>query len=231
MRSLPLGLFVLCLIPSLAFAQKRELVDLQRDVANLQDQVRTLQQSESENMGKITALLQQAIDSINKVNTSIAVLDRTISTPVASVGAKVDSMGNDFQSLRVSLDDVSSRLAKLQQGLIDLNNTVKVISAPPAPPPAATGAPGAAAGPPPGMTADSLYANAMRDKDGGNYDIAGQEYSDYVKFYGNSEMAPNAQYYIGEIYYTRKDYDNALKAFDAVSSAIRTITRRWTPCT
>ncbi len=216
MRSLPLGLFVLCLIPSLAFAQKRELVDLQRDVANLQDQVRTLQQSESENMGKITALLQQAIDSINKVNTSIAVLDRTISTPVASVGAKVDSMGNDFQSLRVSLDDVSSRLAKLQQGLIDLNNTVKVISAPPAPPPAATGAPGAAAGPPPGMTADSLYANAMRDKDGGNYDIAGQEYSDYVKFYGNSEMAPNAQYYIGEIYYTRKDYDNALKAFDAV---------------
>lgn len=216
MRSLPLGLFVLCLIPSLAFAQKRELVDLQRDVANLQDQVRTLQQSESENMGKITALLQQAIDSINKVNTSIAVLDRTISTPVASVGAKVDSMGNDFQSMRVSLDDVSSRLAKLQQGLIDLNNTVKVISAPPAPPPAATGAPGAAAGPPPGMTADSLYANAMRDKDGGNYDIAGQEYSDYVKFYGNSEMAPNAQYYIGEIYYTRKDYDNALKAFDAV---------------
>jgi TolA-binding protein len=29
-------------------------------------------------------------------------------------------------------------------------------------------------------------------------------------------MAPNAQYYIGEVLYNRKDYDNALKAFDMV---------------
>jgi TolA-binding protein len=162
--------------------------------------------------------LQQALDGINRMNTSVALLEKSMSGPVANVGAKVDSMANDFQSMRVSLDDVSQKLAKLQQGLIDLNNTVKVISAPPVPPPTAgaSGAQGAAGGPPPGVTSESLYANAMRDKDSGSYDMAQQEYSDYLKFYGNSEMAPNAQYYIGEIYYTRKDYDNALKAFDAV---------------
>jgi tol-pal system protein YbgF len=218
MRALTFGVPVLCLLPGLAFAQKRELIDLQRDVAALQDQVRTLQQTDSENTGKLTALLQQAIDAIEKVNTNIALLDKSLSTPVTTVGTKVDSMAGEFQSMRVSLDDMSSRLAKLQQGLIDLNNTVKVISAPPAPP-TPTPAPGGAAGPggpPPGVTAESLYANAMRDKDGGNYDIAGQEFNDYLKYYSNSEMAPNAQYYIGEIYYTRKDYDNALKAFDAV---------------
>jgi tol-pal system protein YbgF len=215
MRSLPLGLLAFCLVPGLAFAQKREFVDLQRDVAALQDQVRALQQSDSENMGKMTALIQQAIDTINKVNTNIALLDKSLTSPVANVGTKVDSMANEFQSLRVSLDDVSSKLAKLQQGLIDLNNTVKVISAPPAPPAPAGGAQGAA-GPPPGVTSESLYSNAMRDKDSGNYDIAQQEYTDYLKFYSSSEMAPNAQYYIGEIYYTRKDYENALQAFDAV---------------
>jgi TolA-binding protein len=223
MRSVPLGLAVLFLIPGLGLAQKREFVDLQRDVAALQDQVRNLQQSDSENMGKMLALLQQAIDGLNKVNTSVAVLDaqmrdrdKTLAGPVASVGARVDSMAGDFQAMRVSLDDVSTRLAKLQQGLIDLNNTVKVISAPPAPP-AATG-PGAsgASAPPPGVTAEALYASSMRDKDSGNFDMALQEYGDYLKFYGTSDTAPNAQYYIGEIYYTRKDYDNALKAFDAV---------------
>ena len=134
MRSLPLGLLAFTLVPGLAFAQKRDLIDLQRDVAALQDQVRSLQQSDSENMGKIMGLLQQAIDTINKVNTNIALLDKSMSSPVASVGTKVDSMAGEFQAMRVSLDDVSSRLAKLQQGLIDLNNTVKVISAPPAPP-------------------------------------------------------------------------------------------------
>jgi len=217
MRFLPLGLLALSLVPGFAFAQKRDLIDLQRDVAALQDQVRALQQSDSENMGKIMALLQQAIDTINKVNTNIALLDKSMSSPVAAVGTKVDSMAGEFQAMRVSLDDVSSKLAKLQQGLIDLNNTVKVISAPPPPPaPAAGAATGTAGGPPPGVTSESLYANAMRDKDGGNYDIAQQEYMDYLKFYSASEMAPNAQYYVGEIYYTRKDYENALQAFDAV---------------
>ncbi len=216
MRSLPVGLLVLCLIPASTFAQKREFVELQRDVAALQDQVRALQQSNSENMGRLTALLQQAIDSINKVNTNVALLDKSLTNPVAAVGTKVDSMATEFQSLRVSLDDVSAKLAKLQQGLIDLNNTVKVISAPPPPPTPAPGTPGAAGGPPPGMTSESLYANAMRDVGSGRYDIAQQEFSDYLKYYPNSEMAPNAQYYIGEIYYTQKEYDDALKAFDAV---------------
>jgi len=218
-RCLPMGLLAFSLVPGFAFAQKRDLIDLQRDVAALQDQVRSLQQSDSENMGKIMGLLQQAIDTINKVNTNIALLDKSMSGPVASVGTKVDSMAGEFQALRVSLDDVSAKLAKLQQGLIDLNNTVKVISAPPAPPaPAGGGAPqGAAGGPPPaGVTSEALYSNAMRDKDSGNYDIAQQEYMDYLKFYSTSEMAPNAQYYVGEIYYTRKDYANALQAFDAV---------------
>ncbi len=216
-RCLPTGLLVFSLVPGFAFAQKRDLIDLQRDVAALQDQVRALQQSDSENMGKILGLLQQAIDTINKVNTSIALLDKSMASPVAAVGAKVDSMAGEYQSMRVSLDDVSSKLAKIQQGLIDLNNTVKVISAPPAPPaPAGGSAPGTAGGPPPGVTSESLYSNAMRDKDSGNYDIAQQEYLDYLRFYSTSEMAPNAQYYVGEIYYTRKDYENALQAFDAV---------------
>lgn len=224
MRFLRVGLFVLFLIPGFALAQKREYVELQRDIATLQDQVRTLQQSQSENIGRISALLQQAIDSINKVNTTVAVLDaavrdrdKNVAGPLASVGAKVDSMASEFQAMRISIDDLSSRLGKLQQGLIDLNNTVKVISAPPTPPAMTQGAPGSAAGgPPAGVTAEALYANAMRDKDSGSYDMSLQEFGDYLKYYGGSEMAPNAQYYVGEIFYNRKDYDNALKAFDLV---------------
>jgi TolA-binding protein len=113
------------------------------------------------------------------------------------------------------MDDLTSRLGKMQQGLVDLNNTIKVIQAPPSLPPAGgAGSPGAAEGNAP--SAASLYANAMRDKMSGSDDIALQEFNDYVKYYGNTDTAPNAQYYIGEIFYNRKDYDNALKAFDMV---------------
>ncbi len=215
----------LLLIPGIGFAQKREFVELQRDVAALQDQVRSLERSNSENMGRLTGLLQQAIDSINKVSTSIAVLDasirerdKTVAAPMANLGAKVDQMSNEFQGVRVTIDDLSSRLGKLQQNLVDLNNTIKVIQAPPAPPsgPGGSSGPGSASSGAPTVNADTLYSSAMRDKNGGHDDIALQEFNDYLRFYGNTEMAPNAQYYIGEIFYNRKDYENALQAFDMV---------------
>jgi tol-pal system protein YbgF len=66
------------------------------------------------------------------------------------------------------------------------------------------------------MSAEAAYTNAYRDYVGGNYDLAMQEFTDYVKYFNNTQFAPNAQYYIGDIYYKRKDYDNAIQAFDAV---------------
>jgi TolA-binding protein len=208
------------LISPLSFGQKREYVELQRDVATLQDQVRSLERSFNEKMGGLTTLVQQTIDSINKLNTNVAVLDasmrdreKNLATPVTAVGSKVDQMSSEFQAVRVSIDDLTSRLGKLERGLVDLGNTMKVMQAPPSPPP---GAAGAAGGPPQGLSAEDLYANAMRDKNSGNYDMAMAEFNDYLKFYGDTASAPNAQYYLGEIAFNRKDYEGALSAFNLV---------------
>ncbi len=228
MRKFPLAIVLLAALPAASFAQKQEIREVQRDVASLQDQVRGLERTLNENVGRLTAMLQQVSDAVNKVNTNLAVLDATmrdrdknVNAPVASMGTKVDAMANEFQGLRVTMEDMNARLGKLQQSIVDLGNTVKVMQSPPTPPPGAgspTSGPGMAAGgaPPAGMTAEALYANAMRDKDGGAYDSALAEFNDYLRYYGTTDLAPNAQYYIGEIYYNRKDYDNALKAFDTV---------------
>jgi len=208
------------LLPVYAPAQKQEVRELQRDVAVLQDQVRSLERSFNEKVGSMTTLLQQAIDGVNRLNTNMAVLDaalrdreKNLAAPVTSVGAKVDQMSSEFQYLRTTIEDLNGRMGKLERQLIDMNNTLKVIQAPPVAPPA-QGA--AAGGPPPGVSADMLYANALRDKEAGNYDLALEGFNNYLKFYGATESAPNAQYYIGEIEFQRKNYDQALAAFDAV---------------
>ena len=68
----------------------------------------------------------------------------------------------------------------------------------------------------PPLSADATYTNAYRDYIGGKYDLAMQEFSDYLKYFSNTALAPNVQYYIGDIYYKKQDYTNALQNFDAV---------------
>src|SRR5580698_5877031 len=64
--------------PSLTFAASKEIVELSRDVALLQEQVRTLQRSQDEKFSAIQVLVQQALDAANKANTSVALLQNNL---------------------------------------------------------------------------------------------------------------------------------------------------------
>jgi len=135
-------------------------------------------------------------------------------------------MGTDFRALRESVDDLSSRMQKLQAQINDLSNTLKVMQNPPTPPPAATGDPnnpagnppaaGAAAAPPPGMNARQVYDQAQRDRSSGQFDLAMQGFDAYIKYFPAGDLAPNAQFFIGQIYYDKADFGNSIKAFDSV---------------
>lgn len=224
-------------------APAREIVELQREVAALQEQVRTLQRALDEKMSALTTLVQQSLDSSSKGNTSIAVLEsgirdrmaeqqKTLVAPVAAMSAKVDQMATEFQSVRDSVADLGERMNRLQTQLVDVSNTVKTLQAPPAPPsgtsPGAsmTGGPAIGGGgaadlpapvaPPPGLSAKQLYDSATKDRSGGNLDLALQGFQEYLKYFGNTELAPNAQFYIGQIHYDRNDFANAISAFDVV---------------
>ena len=227
-----LALITLILIPSGLFGQKKEMVELQRDVALLQDQMRAMQRSQDEKLAGLEVLLKQTLETSNKANTSLALLESKISDrfsqqekglaqPVAVIGSKVDAMSTDFGGVREAVRDLESKIGKLQGQVVDLSNAVKVLSAPPAPPPAApagatpTAAP-VAANPCGGVSAEQLYNSAMRDRTSGNSDLAIQQFQDYLKCFQTTDRAPNAQYYVGEIFYLRGDYETAVDAFDKV---------------
>ena len=50
----------------------------------------------------------------------------------------------------------------------------------------------------------------------GKYDLAVQEFNDYLKYYGNTSYAPNAQFYIAMIHFAQGNYEDAVKEFDMV---------------
>ena len=215
------------LSPGLGFAASREILDLQRDVAQIQDQLRSLQQSQDQKLAALSTLAQQALDAANKANTAVRVLEsgiqqnlkdqeKSVVAPVAGVGLRIDQMTGGLQSLHESITDVTSRLGKLQQQVMDLSNAVKTSGTPAAPPPPTPGGGSASASEAPQIPAETLYANGMRDRTGGKPELALAEFGDYVKLYGNTDLAPRAQFYIGEIHYQRGDYDSAVREFDTV---------------
>jgi len=56
----------------------------------------------------------------------------------------------------------------------------------------------------------------LRDITSGKYDLARQEFRDYLKYYGDTDLASNAQFYLGEIAYSQKQYQDAVAEYDKV---------------
>src|ERR1017187_1725469 len=197
-----------------AFGASKEILELQRDVAMLQEQVRLMKSAQDEKFAAMQALVQQTLESVNRTNTTLAVMENkfndamkqqqlSVSQPVASVGQKLDQMSEDFRAVRESVLDMNTRMGKLDAKMADLQNLINTMGrpavAPPGAPPSgelgtntATQAP---TGPPAGMQAGVTYTNAYRDYKGGKYDLAMQEFTDYLKYFGKTELAPNVQFY------------------------------------
>jgi tol-pal system protein YbgF len=231
--SLPRTAAVLFLLAPFAFGANKDIQELQRDVAMLQDQVRNMQRSIDEKFGAMQTMLQQTLDSANRTNTAVAVMQsrfndavkeqqNSMGPQINNVGQKLDQMAEDFRAVRESVLDMNTRMGKLDAKMADLQNLINTIQRPPAAPPP-TGdqprgqvVPEAQSGPPPGVQAETTYTNAYRDYKAGKNDLAMQEFTDYLKWFGSTQFAPNAQYYVGDIYYRNKDYNNALQAFDLV---------------
>jgi len=215
--------------PVLCGAASKEIVELQRDVAQLQDQVRTLQSTLDTKLATLSTQVQQAAESSTRTATALAGLQGAIQEqlreqgkqvvgPVAGLSSKIDEMTTAFQQVQNGMADLTARLGKLEQQMNDLSNQVRTIGTPAAAPPSPGGgtalSPGASSVPP--IDGGTLYTNADRDRLGGKKDLALQEYQQYVKYFGDGQLAPSAQFWIGYIYYNQGDYDDALKAFDEV---------------
>ncbi len=67
--------------------------------------------------------------------------------------------------------------------------------------------------------AKAIYDDAYLDLNRGNYSLAMVGFQDYLKKSGDSELADNARYWIGECYYAQRDFHKAIDEFSRVERA------------
>jgi tol-pal system protein YbgF len=219
--------------PRPAEAVAREIIELQRDVTSILQGQKDLSTQMTQDHTVMKTLVEQSGDTVGKLNGTMSALQKSMQDVTANSGARLDTMSTQVQGLSDNLEEIKSRLGKLNQQLVDLQNTVQSVDAKisgggaaapsggvagssggMAPSPAGSVPSSAGGGPAP--SADTLYSNGLRDITSGKYDLARQEFLDYLKHYGDTDLAPNAQFYLGEIAYSQKNYDQAVNEYDKV---------------
>src|SRR5439155_740685 len=135
-------------------------------------------------------LVEQSSDNVNKLGATMSSLQKSVQDVQANSGARLDTMSTQVQGLSDNLEEIKSRLGKLNQQLVDLQNTVQSVDAKisgggAVAPTAGVAGPGGGMAPAPSSTvptaggsassgpapsADTLYSNGLRDITSGKYD-------------------------------------------------------------
>jgi len=218
-----------------------QVQDLVNRVANIQQSMdqnmgalRALMTQDSDAVNKLAQATQAMQKILEQQNTgSSAKLDQ--------VSGQIQSVNDTIDELRVRLEKTNQELANIEAQQQKQQQPAAV--QPPAPntapgdAPSAAPAPGAASAPapaapqtaavagppappaaagPPAPPADLLYNNALRDYNAARYELAFSQFQDYLRYYPNTDLAGNSQFYIADIEFRAGNFEAAVSDYDKV---------------
>lgn len=208
-----------------AAAVDKEHRQLAADLRMLQDHSQQLQN-----------LLGTLGEAVKAINVRLDQQAETNRKAFADQKIVIDNLSSDVRVIREKLDDNNVRIGSLAQEVDALRQSLQQAAAPPratteldpaapggpAGPPAAAATPPPAPTPPPGAIGTSpqrLYETAYADYAAAQYDLAVIGFESFIRTFPKSDLADNAQLYVGNAFFQDGKYDKAVEAYD---KAIRT---------
>src|SRR5580693_5752451 len=116
---------LICPRPAMAVA--REIIELQRDVTSLLQGQKDLSQQMTQDHTVQKTLIEQSGDTVRQLNSTMSSLQKSVQDVQANSGARLDTMSTQVQGLSDNLEEIKSRLGKVNQQLVDLQNSVQNI--------------------------------------------------------------------------------------------------------
>lgn len=214
--------------PVRAHAVSKETIQMQTQIQQLLDMVQRLQTTLDTKFAVLQNLAQQTADQATQMNATVNALQQKLNTQVENLNGKLDTSSGQVQSLNDSVDELKTRIARLEKSIQDMQNQMQTMQQPQNAQPGSSPAgmpPGAAPGPGAANTApavnqapplDQTYQAALSDFNAGKYSLASSELQDVIHYYSLDPLAGNAQFYLGEIAYRQKNYEDAIKNYDVV---------------
>lgn len=229
-----------------AHAVSKDMIQLQTQVQQLIDSLARLQSSNDQQMGVLKDLVQQTVDSVNKMTVTVNGMQLKLQNQADAQGAKSDQLSGQVQSLNDSLDELKARMLRMEKSLNDIQSQTQSTNAVVTSLPGASGAPGAGPAPPPAgspipapassapneaappssasnaapaetaVPVATMYRAAYNDYMAGRYPLATSEFNDLIKAHPDDNLAGNAFFYKGEIDNRNEKPTAAVKNYDQV---------------
>lgn len=218
-----------------AFGVSKETIRMMAQLDDLQQTVQTMQRTVDTQTAVLKTLIEQTNDNVTAMKATISELQKTNGENLAKDQNRFDALTSQVQALSESLEEAKARLAKLDDKVAQTQSIIQTLNTPQTPPTAGTAAGGQGAAPSgsaaaPGQTApaagqdaparqhvpdaNSLYEQGLSYYNGGQYDLAIQAFQQYLQYYSDTDLASNAQFYIGECYYGQYDYKKAVDQYN-----------------
>lgn len=169
--------------------------ELKNEVVVLERQVQAMKEAQDRNSGQMSALINQIIDTVSAIRQA----QSRVAEGSTSAISEVSGLGERLSATNQRIDRLSEQMAELKKLVENLPKLPTFTQITPGNP-------------------DQLFAAAYGDYSRGNYDLAISEFRQYVETYPTSEMADNAQYWIGESLFAKRQFNEAIAEFDKVSA-------------
>ncbi len=200
---LSLFVFIVCLPFSVAAQSKEQkekidrmaaqMEELKTELILLQRQTQQMQDTFNKTTGELNTLIVQMSDNISAIRRA----QSSVSTSASDTVTQVTAMGERITATNQRMERLSEQFAQLKKVIEDIPKSPTFTQLTPG-------------------NAEQLFAAAYSDYSRGNFDLAMSEFKQYVEIYPSSELADNAQYWIGEILYTQKKLPEAIVEFEKV---------------
>ena len=183
----------------------REITDVSRQVENLGKQT-----TGKEDLQAMSRKLAEQSAQVLKSNADIQVQLQQLRDQIQALQANLDATNQRLATLSTELAATRDRLGALPAGA---SPAAGGFATSPATPAAATSS---------GSDPAQLYNSAYTDYLRGSFDLSIQGFKEYAARYPNTDLADNALYWIGECYYSKKQYKEAIDAFTKLLNTYRT---------
>lgn len=202
-RRLAIAALLMILAAGPAYPQNREMLQLMKDMIDVQQRVNQLQTTVDRDNAAMKTLLEKMADQVNTLSGGIQKIGQTVD----GLKGQSDASARDLRELRTTITTLNSTVKELEESVSTARTQIGSVSR------EITSMKTTAqplAGP------DDLWKAAMLDYNVGIWENSMSGFQEFLSKFPNDPRAAEAQLRIGDALFNQKKYDAAALQYDIV---------------